>query len=118
MSRTRRFLQGMKREFNPRDPFIRKADHRNINNLWTGRELGGKGKIALATTAVGYGAIGIGSARGELIEREAVSNQPVALPGTQGDMQDYTPHYADALAGGVEADGNLSFALHNLRHGG
>lgn len=116
MSRTRRFLRGVKQEFNPREPFIRKVGNRNVNNLWTGRELGGKGKIAVGAAAVGYGAFGFSNARGELIKREANAMEPTPLPGTQGDMQDYTPHYQNAM--GMEADGNLAFALHNLRHGG
>lgn len=117
MARARRFLHGLRREFNPREPFIIKTGHRNINNLWTGRTLGGKGKIAVGAGAIGYGVHAFSSARGELIEREAVSKQPTPLPGTTGDMLDYTPHYQHAILP-PQADGNLVFALHHLRHGG
>lgn len=133
MSKTRRFLTGFKKEFNLKDPFIREAPTRDINNLWTKRELGGKGRAVVAASAIGYGAFELNRTQGKLIERDAIAQDPQQLPGTLGDMSEYTPHYLNVdeelqegvqpgiqpgMGTGVQADGNLVFALHNLRHGG
>ena len=113
MARAGRFIQGLKREFNPKDPFIKKVDYRNVIILWTGREVGGKGKIAIAASAIGFGGHQIYSAPYERIRQEAEMQAPQSLPGTRGDMQEYTPNISN-----MEVSGDLAFALHNLRHGG
>lgn len=112
MARPRHFIEGLKREFDPRDPFI-KREPRHLNNLWTGRTLGGRGKLIVGATAVGYGIHEISDARYKNIERDAEMLEPTPLPGTRGDGSTYTPHYT-----GLEVSGDLAFALHNLRHGG
>ncbi|CDQ41834.1 hypothetical protein [Virgibacillus salexigens] len=109
----KRFMKGLAKEFNPKEPFIKKVDQRNLNNLWTGRTVGGKGKIAMGVSAVGFGGHQIYSAPYQRLENEAQMREPESLPGSRGDGLDYTPNYT-----GIEANGDLAFALHNLRHGG
>lgn len=111
----KRFLKGVAREFDPREPIIIRTE-RNINNLWTGRTLGGRGKILVGLGAAGYVGHQINNAPYQKIEQEAVMQDPTPLPGTLGDMQNYTPNYANAQP--LEVSGDLAFALHHLRHGG
>jgi hypothetical protein len=111
MSRTRRFLQGLAKEMDPRTGFIKKADRRDINNLWTGYEAGGLGKSLGVAGVIGYGSYTITNAPYKRLEEEAETQEATALPGTMGDGMSYTPS-------APSADGNLVFALNKLRHGG
>lgn len=117
----KKFYGGVKKTFNPREPILMKTNQRDINNLWTGRRIGGRGMILGAIGAGIYGHSQVKDAHLGPIRQEAEGLTPTALPGTLGDMQDYTPHYPnDQMAGmGVPSvDGDLAFALHKLRHGG
>ncbi len=115
----RRFLRGTAKQFDPREPFIKKVGDRNINNLWTGREVGGKGKIAMGVGLAGYAGHQIHTAPLQQLRAEAEIQEPTPLPGTMGDMQEYTPNYINAMNENMpQVDGDLAFALNNLRHGG
>lgn len=106
----------MKKEFNLKEPFVKKTGTRDINNLFSGYEFGGKAKTTAAIAGVGYVTLGVPSS--QYNEDNLIANAQEmdveSLPGTRGDMTGY-----QATPGvGMEANGDLVFALHKLRHGG
>jgi len=110
----RKFLKGLGRELNPREPFIKKGQPRSINNIWTGVELGGKGKLSLAAGGVAIGGYSMATAPARRMREEASQLPLSPIPGTEGDGHPYEPRELvpqDNSAG-------LSFALHDLRYGG
>jgi hypothetical protein len=117
MSKVKRFLKGLAKELDPRDPFIKWSGRRTIDNLWTGYEFGGQAKILGTAAILGYGSYRIYQAPLDALEQEAIAQDIQSLPGTRGDMTGYMA-YGGSVGGGLETSGDLVFALHKLRHGG
>lgn len=116
------FAGYMKKNFNLKEPIFQKSEHRDINNLWTGYEMGGKGR-AIATV----GLLGVGGAvaynpksyqnwsNNRANTRYASEEQDIeSLPSTRGDGMGYQAYGGPSL----QPSGDLVFALHRLRHGG
>jgi hypothetical protein len=104
---------------------------RNVNNLWTGIGLSGKGK-AIAFTGISAYAVGTGISQKNQYHRDTalvynLDPNIYALPQTTADGVMYPAAYqrrGESSGQRVEsfdpvvASGDLVFALHNLRHGG
>jgi len=115
MYKVRRFLKGVAKELDPREPFIKHTGERNINNLWTGYEFGGKAKLMAPFALIGYAQYNAMNTPLYALGEQAKAQDVESLPGTRGDMQGYQafPQYPD-----LGTSGDLVFALHKLRHGG
>ena len=114
---TKRFLKGLAKEMNPKDPWFIKTGDRNINNLWTGHEFGGRSKFAAGVGALGYGGYKIGTADSRELQANAAFQDIQSLPGTRADMMGYYGNAGDE-ANQLQPTGDLVFALNRLRHEG
>lgn len=99
------------------------VEGRTINNLWTGKGLGSKGKKAAFTAIGGYfgyqAMAGAGSESNAIAKAQFEEGDIQSLPGTQGDGLGYTAYPSANLdMQGLAPSGDLVFALHRLRHGG
>ena len=124
MSGTRKFLVGAAEEMTPKKggKWLQQAEEgRSINNLWTGKELGRNGKIATGGVLAGYigfQATGAQTAAAQQqVDAQSYSSNIESLPGTRGDGVGYTA-YPNFNIKDFAPQGDLVFALHNLRHGG
>lgn len=110
----------MKNNYNPKDPLFRKSDEgRNVNNLWSGYELGGKGKIAVTGSLLLGGSIVASNPRvleKDFVKEKSESLDIESLQSTRGDMQGYSPILSDTSA--LSTSGDLVFAMHKTRHSG
>lgn len=99
------------------------VEGRSVNNLWTGKGLGSKGKKAAFTAIGGYfgyeAMVGAGTETKATVQAQFEEGDIQSLPGTQGDGLGYTAYPSANLdMQGLAPSGDLVFALHRLRHGG
>jgi hypothetical protein len=94
---------------------------RALSNIYTGRDLNGKGKALAGLGIAGYAGYQLASAQMDYEEEKiaAQGDDPdlvQSLPGTRADGISYnaSPYSGPKL----EATGDLVFALHKIRHGG
>jgi|GEM_PF-2791985 len=111
--------------YNPKDPFFMKDPQgRNINNLWTGYKLGGKGNLLAAGSILGGGTIIATNPR----HYQSLYNQAYYIPAMSEelDVESLPSTRADGV--GYQAaignnpmlttSGDLVFAMHKTRHTG
>ena len=116
-SNVKRFLGGFAKEIDPREPLFKKTGRRGINNLWSGYEFGGRAKFLASAGLLGSGGYYIETQpRKSMVQAQQQYQDIQSLPGTQGDMQGYEAYPAISVPG-LEATGDLVFALHKTRHG-
>lgn len=116
----------MKRHLDPHEGIFREsAEGRNINNLWSGYELGGTGNLLVGGSILGGGSLIAANPRGYqnfynrsniLAESEAMDIE--SMPGTRGDLQGYQSTLGVPASNYLQSSGDLVFALHKTRHSG
>lgn len=119
-------VDSTKKNFNLKEPVFEKAEYRDVNNLWTGYQLGGKGRAAATVGLLGVGAVMVSNPRAvqsqynqEFVLPEQAREQDVeSLASTRGDGQGYQAYGGMTGNPNYQASGDLVFALHKLRHGG
>lgn len=93
---------------------------RSINNLYSGVGLSRKGKATAILGMAAYGGYKMHEGKGEVRRKQVMANMDprgiIALPSTQSDGVGYRGDPGGSPDFG--ANGDLVFALHNLRHGG
>lgn len=129
---TKKIVKGigthLKENYNPRDPLFTKdnVEGRNVNNLWTGYKLGGKGKIAVGASVLGGGAIMVADPRGVqstfgdpgMIEAQSDELDVESLQSTRSDGLGYQAQLSTSALQDLSASGDLVFAMHKTRHSG
>lgn len=123
---TSSFKNHMKENYNPRDPFFVKdtEEGRNINNLWSGYKLGGKGKLLVTGSLLGGGSIIASNPQNYQdsynlkygVEAQSEMQDVESLISTRGDGQGYVAQHADTPD--LSSSGDLVFAMHKTRHTG
>ncbi|MED1301890.1 hypothetical protein P4388_31455 [Bacillus thuringiensis] len=119
-------VNSTKKNFNLKEPFFEKAEHRDVNNLWTGYQLGGKGRAASTLGLLGVGAVMVSNPRAVqrqynetfVLPEQAKEQDVESLISTRGDSQGYQAYGGITGNPNLQASGDLVFALHKLRHGG
>lgn len=117
-----------KENYDPRDSFFKKdtVEGRNINNLYTGYKLGGKGNLLVTGSILGGGTLVATNARGvsdnyaikNAVSSESENGDIESLQSTRADGQGYQASIgANALAN-LSTSGDLVFAMHKTRHSG
>lgn len=129
MKGTRRFLQNIVGNGADSQSYIKgtghfiaeAADGRSINNLWTGKALGGAGRKVTAVGLAGgigvYSLIGPGQVKEKEFREIAKEDDIQSLQSTQADGSGYTAFPSFSMHD-YAPSGDLVFALHKLRHGG
>lgn len=118
----------LKENYNPRDPLFMKDEKtgRNINNLFTGYKLGGKGKLLAAGSMLGGGAIYVANPHavnrsvGNHMNTKAQSEEldVESLQSTRSDGQGYQASIGASATANLTTSGDLVFAMHKTRHSG
>lgn len=116
----------IKKNFNPKDPLFVKDEKngRNINNLWSGYKLGGKGNLLFTGSVLAGGAMMVPNPdsfqnsynRKMTVEQQSQSQDVESLISTRSDGVGYQtplPSTSD-----MNASGDLVFAMHRTRHTG
>lgn len=117
----------LKKNYNPKDPLFRKSEEgRTVNNLWSGYELGGKGKIAVTASVLGGGAIIASNPRnyqnfynnGTYAQAESEMLDVESLQSTRADGLGYQAQIGAGASQALTTSGDLVFAMHKTRHSG
>lgn len=118
----------VRKNYDPRDPFFVKDTEQghNINNLWTGYKLGGKGNLLMTGSLLGGGTIiaanpreyqshynNFNQARAESQELDVES-----LQSTRADQVGYQAQIGSKSSPMLTTSGDLVFAMHKTRHSG
>lgn len=106
------------------EPLFNNTGKRSINNLFSGYELGGKGKLLVAGGIAAYGGVSVFDSAGiqksyelkQLTEQQSEEQDVESLLSTRADGVGYTGNVGSM--GNLEANGDLVFALNKIRHGG
>lgn len=117
-----------KDNLDPRDPIFKLDEKagKNINNLYTGYKLGGKGNLLVGGSMLGGGTLIVSNPklaqdhynRGNIVEAESQEQDIESMQSTRGDMAGYRAAIgAEALAN-LQTSGDLVFAMHKTRHSG
>lgn len=115
----------LKTNYNPKDPWFKKDEEgRNLNNLWSGYKLGGKGKILTTGSLLAGGTIIAGNPRSyQNAYNESANTQVMSeeqdvesLQSTRADGLGYQAQIGNSQL--ISASGDLVFAMHKTRHTG
>lgn len=117
-----------KENYDPRQPIFKKdtEEGRNINNLYTGYKLGGKGNLLVTGSLLGGGAIY--ATNPNAVNRTVMNGQNAkfqseeqdieSMQSTRADGQGYKASIGAAALESLSASGDLVFAMHKTRHSG
>lgn len=119
-------VQKTKTYFDPKGPVFEKADSRDINNLYTGYKLGGKGRIGASVGMLGTGSVMVGfgpelrnkKMNQAIVDQQSQEQDIQSLPSTRGDMRGYMAQGGMGSTPDLTTSGDLVFAMHKTRHSG
>jgi hypothetical protein len=117
-----------KKNYNPNDPIFKKDtdNGRNINNLYSGYKLGGKGNLLVGGSLLGGGTVIASNPKhlqnhynvGGSVQAESQELDVESIQSTRGDGVGYQASIGAAAVQNLQTSGDLVFAMHKTRHSG
>jgi hypothetical protein len=115
----------MKKNYDLSEPLFKKdPEGRNLNNLWTGKTYGGKGRALATVSLLGGGSIIAANPRnasglfGDAAEQQSEELDIESLQSTRSDGLGYQAQIGTKASEKLTTSGDLVFAMHKTRHSG
>ncbi|MGF0347609.1 hypothetical protein ACQR3P_28625 [Rhodococcus sp. IEGM1300] len=99
--------------------FIKNAEERSFDNLFSNKSLTSRGRYGLAAGGAAYGVYLFDDADSKAVENRAeMTNEIQSIHGTRADGMNYQAYGGKALRSVRNDEESIVFAMHKLRHSG